>query len=163
MTVEMEISCLILYQDTKKARQTPLRQDAPPDTKNGVRAPAQNRKSGAMSTPSRQASKSELALGMVVSSVDELNDSQRKSAASHLVKLFIEQTNLAVKAGAYSIPNGRTAKEIGTELGLRIEHAMYHVLSGGAGDPSDASKTQLRTILFSVKKIPALRDRLLSG
>ena len=102
-------------------------------------------------------------MGTVVSGVDELSDSQRKSAATHLVKLFIDQTNLAVKAGAYSVPNGRTAKEIGTELGLRIEHAMYHVLSGGSGDPSEAYKNQLRTILFNVKKNPVLRDRLLSG
>jgi hypothetical protein len=102
-------------------------------------------------------------MGMVVSSVDELSDSQRKSVATHLIKLFIDQTNLAVKAGAYSVPNGRTAKEIGTELGLRIEHAMYHVLSGGSGDPNDAYKNQLRTILFNVKKNPVLRDRLLSG
>ena len=156
-------SGLTSQQDTKKARQTTTNQELLSDTKNGVRAPAQNRKASAISTPSRQASRSELAMGMVVSSVDELSDSQRKSVASHLVKLFIDQTNLAVKAGAYSIPNGRTAKEIGTELGLRIEHAMYHVLSGGAGDPSDAYKNQLRTVLFNVKKNPVLRDRLLSG
>ena len=149
-------------QDTKKARQTPTHQDTQSDTKNGVR-PTQSRKSSAMTTPSRQASRSELAMGMVVSSVDELSDSQRKSVASHLVKLFIDQTNIALKAGAYSLPNGRTAKEIGTELGLRIEHAMYHVLSGGSGDPSDAYKHQLRTVLFNVKKNPLLRDRLLSG
>ena len=150
-------------QDTKKARQTPTHQDTHSDTKNGVRPPPQNRKSSALSTPSRQASRSELAMGMVVSSVDELNDSQRKSVAGHLVKLFIDQTNLALKAGAYSLPNGRTAKEIGAELGLRTEHAMYHVLSGGSGDPSDAYKNQLRTIMFNVKKNPVLRDRLLSG
>src|SRR5205823_2694484 len=131
---------------------TPTRHDPPSDTKNGVRAPTQNRKSSAMSTPSRQASRSELGLGAVVSSVDELSDSQRKSAATHLIKLFIDQTNLAVKAGAYSVPNGRSVKEIGTDLGIRIEHAMYHVLSGGSGDPSDAYKNQMRTILFNVKK-----------
>jgi hypothetical protein len=102
-------------------------------------------------------------MGTVVSSMDELSDSQRKNVAVHLVKLFIDQTNIAVKAGAYSVPNGRTAKEIGTEIGLRIEHAMYHVLSGGSGEPSDAYKNQLRTILFNVKKNPVLRDRLLSG
>ena len=102
-------------------------------------------------------------MGMVVSSVDELSDSQRKSVAGHLVKLFIDQTNLALKQGVYSVPNGRTAREIGTELGLRVEHAMYHVLSGGSGDPNDAYKNQLRTILFNVKKNPVLRDRLLSG
>jgi hypothetical protein len=116
-----------------------------------------------MSTPSRQASRSEFGMGVVVSSVDELSDGQRKNVATHLIKLFIDQTNLAVKAGAYSVPNGRTAKEIGTELGLRIEHAMYHVLSGRSGDSSDAYKNQMRTILFNVKKNPVLRDRLLSG
>lgn len=154
-------SHLTFHQDTKKARQSPT--DTPTEPKSGVRPTAQHRKSSAMATPSRQASRSELGQGSVVTSVNELNDTQRRNAAGSLIRLFIDQTNLAVKQGAYSVPHGHTAKETGTDLGLRIEHAIYHVLSAGFGEPSDAYKNQMRTILFNVKKNPDLRDRLLSG
>ena len=98
-----------------------------------------------------------------MSSVDELVNGQRKNAAGHLSKIFIEQTNHALKQGVYNVPEGQTANEVGTNLGLRVEHAMYHNLSTGCGEPNEAYKNQLRTIVFNVKKNAALRDRLLSG
>ena len=150
---------LTMIKDSKKARQDTSETPVP---KNGARTVSANRKSGAMATPSRQASRSG-AVSNVVSSADQLEDETRKNAAKHVVKLFIDQTNLAVKQGTFSVPQGHTAKDIGNELALRVENAMYNVLSNGSGEPSEAYKNQLRTISFNVKKNPALRDRLLNG
>ena len=158
-----EANSLTFSQDAKKARQSQAQMDSPSDATNGARGSPQKRKSSAMSAPSRQASKSELVQGSLVTSVDELSNAQRKGVAGHLIKLFIDQTNDAVKKSAYSLPQGQTAKEVGTQLGLRIEHAMYHILSAGSGEPSEQYKAQMRTIAFNVKKNSTLRDRLLTG
>lgn len=40
---------------------------------------------------------------------------------------------------------------------------MYQNICGGAGEPTEPYKSQLRTILFNVKKNTSLRDRLLVG
>lgn len=53
--------------------------------------------------------------------------------------------------------------DVARPLGLSLEHAMYTNLCGGSGEPNEQYKSQLRTILFNVKKNPSLRDRLLVG
>ncbi len=89
--------------------------------------------------------------------------SQRKSAAVPLIKLLSSEAIEAQRQGKYSIPAGQTADGIGAHLGLSIEHAVYHILCHGSGDTNDAYKSQIRTILFNVKKNDALRDGLLDG
>lgn len=88
---------------------------------------------------------------------------QRKSVATSLVKQFTSDATAAQKQGKYSIPDGETADDVATHLALSVEHALYHVLCHGSGDPNDAYRSQLRTILFNVRKNDALRDSLLNG
>lgn len=87
----------------------------------------------------------------------------RKSVANALVRLFTEQARVAQEQGKYSIPEGKTKDDVGHSLGIAVEQAMYHNLCGGSGEPNEAYKQQLRTILFNVRKNPSLRDSLLVG
>jgi Transcription factor S-II (TFIIS), central domain/SPOC domain len=154
---------LTFFQDTKKQRQSSTHPTpASADVQNGARPTSQNRKSSVVQTPSRQSSRSEVFHGLGASSLDEL-PTQRKSVATSLVRLFSAEATVAQKQGKYSIPAGHTADGVGTELGLSVEHALYQILSHGTGDPNDAYKSQIRTILFNVKKNDALRDGLLNG
>jgi len=141
---------------TKKARGTPVA-----DT-NGARAASQSRKSSQMSPAPRQGSKSEPGQA-IVQDVKELANASRKQAASTLIKLFIEQTKDAVKQGVYTVPTGSTVHDVATQIGLRVEHALYHIQSGGSGEPNEAYKNHLRSITFNVKKNHALATRLLQG
>ena len=122
-------------QSTKRARGTPAT-----DT-NGK--PATTRK--ASQTPSRQT-------GVPVAQDPKELPGQRSGSAVNLVKLFIDQTKAAVKAGAFSLPRDTTPDAHGTQIGLLIEHALYHDLSGGSGQPNEAYKNQLRAITFNIKK-----------
>ena len=151
------------YQDSKKQRQSSIHAiTSSIDAQNGARHAPQKRKSSVLQMPSRQNSRSEVSHGVVVPGVDEL-PSQRRSAAASLIKLFSSEAGVAQNQGNYSIPAGQTADSVGTQLGLSVEHAVYHILSHGSGDPNDAYKSQVRTISFNVKKNNALRDGLLDG
>lgn len=77
--------------------------------------------------------------------------------------MFSSEAVNAQKQGKFGIPAGQTADGIGTQLGLGVEHALYHILSNGSGEPNDAYKSQVRTIMFNVKKNDSLRDGLLNG
>ncbi|KAF7716057.1 Uncharacterized protein PECH_008701 [Penicillium ucsense] len=96
-------------------------------------------------------------------SVDTLQNPARKSAATALVKLFVDQIKLAQKQGSTTSLKIQSVESIAHRLGSAIEDAMYRNFCGDAGEPSEPYKLQLRTILFNVKKNPSLRDRLLSG
>ena len=115
-----------------------------------------------LQTPSRQASGSGPASTSVASSVDELPAQRRKSAGS-LNKFFASLANDAHGLGKGTLSPGASAEEVGTQLGLNVEHALYHALSHGTGDPNEAYRTQLRAILFNVKKNDDLRDGVLNG
>lgn len=95
--------------------------------------------------------------------VEDLVIPARKSAAVALIKLFVEQVAASHKKGVSSFPTGESAENAARQLGLAIEDAMYRNLCGQAGEPTEAYKAQLRTIIFNVKKNPSLRDRLLVG
>ncbi|KAJ6108131.1 hypothetical protein N7523_009454 [Penicillium sp. IBT 18751x] len=98
-----------------------------------------------------------------IGTVEDLVIPARKSAATALIKLFVEQVIAAQKNGSYSLPGGQNAEDAARQLGLAIEDAMYNHFCGRAGEPTEPYKLQLRTILFNVKKNPSLRDRLLVG
>ncbi|OAL22755.1 hypothetical protein AYO20_11104 [Fonsecaea nubica] len=132
----------------KKARGTPAA-----DT-NGTKAVKAE-------TPTRQVSSSEPVSAVAVD-VKELTHT-RKQAASTLIKLIEQQIKEAVKQGDYVVPTGTSATEVANQIGLRTEHALYHVQAGGSGDPNEAYKTQLRAISFNVKKNRTLGVRLLNG
>lgn len=112
---------------------------------------------------SRHGSLTETTPAELPSLPEEISNPARKSAASALVKLFVDQISGARKQGSFKLPQGKTAEEVARQLGLSIEHAMYVNICGGSGEPTEPYKLQLRTILFNVKKNTALRDRLLVG
>ncbi|KAF7505502.1 hypothetical protein GJ744_000749 [Endocarpon pusillum] len=150
-------------QDSKKQRQTSAHPTPSSNLgQNGGHPIQQRRKSSGIQTPSRQSSKSEASHAQVASKIDEL-PAQRKQVATNLARIFSLEAVNAQKQGKFGIPAGQTADGLGTQLGLGVEHALYHILSNGSGEPNDAYKSQVRTIMFNVKKNDALRDGLLDG
>ncbi|KAJ5090057.1 hypothetical protein N7532_008741 [Penicillium argentinense] len=95
-------------------------------------------------------------------SVEDLTIPARKSAAVALIKLFVEPGASSQKK-ATSQPAEQPTQDATRQLGLAIEDAMYRNLCGQTGEPNEAYKAQLRTIMFNVKKNHSLRDRLLVG
>ncbi|KAL2811488.1 transcription factor S-II, central domain-containing protein [Aspergillus granulosus] len=96
-------------------------------------------------------------------SIAELTIPARRNAANALSKVFVDQISDASTRGSFNLPEGKSGEEFGEQLGLSVENAMYQNLCGGSGEPTEAYKLQLRTVLFNVKKNPSLRDRLLVG
>ncbi|KAJ5755869.1 Zinc finger PHD-type [Penicillium manginii] len=92
--------------------------------------------------------------------VEDLVIPARKSAAGALIKLFVEQLATSQPKG---VSAGESAENAARQLGLAIEDALYRNLCGQTGEPNEAYKAQLRTIVFNVKKNPSLRERLLVG
>ncbi|OQE46717.1 hypothetical protein PENCOP_c001G06530 [Penicillium coprophilum] len=87
----------------------------------------------------------------------------RKSVATHLIKLFVDQVTAAQKAGSFTLRANQSAEDVAQELALSIEDAMYESICGRSGEPNESYKAQLRSIMFNVKKNASLRDRLLIG
>lgn len=123
--------------------------------------PSQKRKSSSLATPIRQTSRSEPTQAALIGDPEELRNGIRHSTANALVKLFVDQANATKKAGSNSLPPGKTPAEVGKHIGLSVEHAMYHRLNGGTGDPGQDYKEQLRAILHNIKNNSVLRDRVL--
>ncbi|KAJ5993623.1 hypothetical protein N7451_009347 [Penicillium sp. IBT 35674x] len=98
-----------------------------------------------------------------VATVEELVLPARKSAANALIKFFVDQITAAQKKESFSLPDGQSAEETARQLGLSVEGAMYQNICEGTGEPTEPYKSQLRAILFNVKKNHSLRDRLLVG
>ncbi|KIV90415.1 hypothetical protein PV10_07724 [Exophiala mesophila] len=143
----------------KKARAT-----SSAETNGSKPEPSRDGKPSLPEPPSRQASRSEPAGGApIVSDVKELTNSSRKSGATSLIKLIDSLIKDAVKQKEYSIPPKTSAMEVATQIGLQVEHALYHIQAGGTGDPNEAYKIQLRAVTFNVKKNHALGVRLLTG
>ena len=97
-----------------------------------------------------------------IPSLDELMPS-RKSVATHLIKFFVDQVTVALKAGSLTLRANQSSEDLAHQLGLSIEDAMYENICQRTGEPSEPYKSQLRSIMFNVKKNISLRDRLLVG
>ncbi|KAL1986574.1 hypothetical protein VTN96DRAFT_6152 [Rasamsonia emersonii] len=126
-------------------------------------SPAQARKGSTAEPTPRQGSVTEKATAEVAGTPEEIGNAARRSCANALVKLFVDQIHEAQKQGTYQLPEGKSVEDVARPLGLSIEHAMYLNICGGTGEPNEPYKSQLRTILFNVKKNTSLRDRLLVG
>jgi len=87
----------------------------------------------------------------------------RKSVATALIKFFRDQLAVALKAGSFTLRANQSSEDLAQQLGLSIEDAMYESICGRSGEPNEAYKSQLRSIMFNVKKNASLRDRLLVG
>lgn len=120
-------------------------------------------KSSTNGSSSRQSSATGKALPEVPSTLEEISNQSRRSVAVALVKLFVDQVSVAQKQDRFKLPQGRTVEDVAGQLALSIEHAMYQNLCGGSGEPTEPYKTQVRTILFNVKRNTSLRDSLLVG
>ncbi|CAG7940571.1 unnamed protein product [Penicillium olsonii] len=94
--------------------------------------------------------------------LEELNHS-RRALATPLIKFFVDQVGLALKAGSLTLRPDQSSEDLGRQLGLSIEDAMYETLCQRTGEPNDAYKSQIRSIMFNLKKNTSLRDRLLVG
>ncbi|CAI7587651.1 unnamed protein product [Penicillium bialowiezense] len=97
-----------------------------------------------------------------IPSLEELMPS-RKSVATHLIKFFTDQVTTAVKSGSLTLRENQSSEDLAYQLGLSIEDAMYENICQRTGEPSELYKSQLRSIMFNVKKNSSLRDRLLVG
>ncbi|KAL3470761.1 transcription factor S-II, central domain-containing protein [Aspergillus californicus] len=104
-----------------------------------------------------------VAVGDSAKSIEDISGAARRNAVIALSKLFVEQISDALARGSFKMPEGKSGEDVGQQLGLSVEHALYENQCGGSGEPSVPYKQQLRTILFNVKKNPSLRDRLLVG
>ncbi|GAD97489.1 conserved hypothetical protein [Paecilomyces variotii No. 5] len=161
------------FEDTKettepetgsKSKQRRLSSHSKPDADhNGRVTPGHGRNLSSAASPPQQVPVEEKASPGTVGSAGEITNPARRSVASALVKLFVDQIPEALKRGSFQLPAEKSAEEVGRQLGLAIENAMYKNICGGSGEPSEPYKLQLRTILFNVKKNPSLRDRLLVG
>ncbi|KAI9925200.1 hypothetical protein AWENTII_011661 [Aspergillus wentii] len=122
-------------------------------------------KAGSQAPASRQGSVAETvtATAEELWKPEDISNPARRSAATALVKLFVDQISEAQKRGSFSLPKGKPAEDFARQLGISIENAMYQSICGGSGEPTEPYKLQLRTILFNVKKNVSLRDRLLVG
>ena len=128
-----------------------------------VKEAPQRRTSTVMPAPSRRVSKGGVAETEAVENVTDLQNDARRNSANALTKFFVEQTALAQKQGIYKLATGQTSESVGLRLALEVEHAIFMNHPSQTAEPSAAYRVQLRSILFNVKKNPALRDRLLLG
>ncbi|KAK4860781.1 hypothetical protein LT330_004512 [Penicillium expansum] len=87
----------------------------------------------------------------------------RKTVATHLIKLFVDQIAAALKAGSFTLRANQSVEDMAQQLALSIEDAMYESICGRSGEPNESYKAQLRSIMFNVKKNASLRDRLIIG
>lgn len=102
-------------------------------------------------------------LAGVAKDAKDIANPTRSKIASNIVKSFIEQANGLVQSGAISLAKGETPKSLGTNVALQVEHAVYQVRSGGEGEPSDAYRDQMRTILNNIKSNADLAARLMNN
>ena len=99
----------------------------------------------------------------LVESTAELQNPTRKRSAEALVKLFVDQTKQAKKQGSYVPPPNKSVDDVGLQLGLLVEYALYMNYWDPAAAPREQYGLVLRQILHNVKANAALRDRLLVG
>ena len=99
----------------------------------------------------------------LVESTAELQNPTRKRSAEALVKLFVDQTKQAKKQGTYAPSPNKSVDDVGLQLGLLVEYALYMNYWDPAAAPREQYGLVLRQILHNVKANSALRDRLLVG
>jgi len=109
-----------------------------------------------------QATQANSILANVAQDAKDISNSTRRNTATRIVKPFIEQTDTLVQDGAVSLAKGQTVQELGTRIALEVEHAVYYVRSGGSGEPNNAYKEHIRTILNNIKTNTSLAIRLMS-
>ncbi|KAI9818857.1 MAG: hypothetical protein M1827_007678 [Pycnora praestabilis] len=123
----------------------------------------QRRASKAMPAPARRDSKDGPIQTELVQNISDLQNTFRKNIAETLLKTFKQQVTAAEKTGSLSLPKNETADAFATRFALGVEHAVFINISNVPGDPNEDYRTKVRTMMFNLKKNPALRDRLFQG
>ncbi|KAI9826560.1 MAG: hypothetical protein M1832_006156 [Thelocarpon impressellum] len=95
--------------------------------------------------------------------VEDLKNEVRKKTASVLIKTLGEQIAQAQAAHTFTLPEGKKAENVALRLALEIENAVFVNHSNQPGEPNTAYRVRLRSMVFNLKKNPALRDRLLQS
>ncbi|EEP76417.1 predicted protein [Uncinocarpus reesii 1704] len=128
------------------------------------KSPAQSRKASMAGSAISHSSKlSKSPTEPTASGVGHLTQA-RKNVANAIIKLFVEQAGVAQEQGKFSNSGRENERQCRRESGgSHLSKPMYQNLCGGSGEPNDAYKQQMRTILFNVRKNPSLRDSLLVG
>lgn len=96
----------------------------------------------------------------VATEIDALPPKQ-KSMAEKLRDTLIPLINDAADSRSYRIPDGQTARSLATQFALDIDHAMLE----RHGEPESANSpfsSQVRSVMFNIKKNTNLVDQLLS-
>ncbi len=124
---------------------------------------ARRKKSGVAASASKRDVKGAVLQTELVENISDLQSDSRRRIAEALVKLFVEQTEIAQKEGTFKLPAGQTPHAFGLKLGLAVEYAVYLNFWGQSGQPSNLYGDKFRMILHNVKANTALRDRLLNG
>ena len=97
----------------------------------------------------------------VAQSAKDIADPTRSKIAGGFIKSFVDQASTLYSKKVLTLPEGQTAKTLGTTIALNVEHAVYQVRSGGDGEPNDAYKEQMRSILNNIKSNIDLAGRLM--
>lgn len=105
---------------------------------------------------------SDSVLADVAKNAKDISNPTRRTMATRIVKPFIEQTETLVQDGAVTLAKGESVQSLGTRIALEVEHAVYFVRSGGSGEPNNAYKEHIRTILNNIKTNTNLAVRLMS-
>ena len=95
--------------------------------------------------------------------IEDIQNPARKGTARGLIKLFVAETEDALKSGTYTLPAGVTVEASGTQLALRVEYALYMIKSAGSAEPNTAYKDQVKLLLPNIRRNHELRDKLLNG
>ncbi len=115
-----------------------------------------------MPAPKKRAAKAATKHTGLVESIAQL-PSARQSIANVLMKTFIEQLGQTQKAGTYTLAEDQTTEGVATRLALEVEYAVFLNLFGNSDVPSEDYRQKTRSMVFNIKKNPALRDQVLKG
>ncbi|KAI9850522.1 MAG: hypothetical protein M1838_005531 [Thelocarpon superellum] len=95
------------------------------------------------------------------SGLESIPNLTRRKTAGVLIKAIGEQIASAQANGSYTLPDEKTLEDVALQLGLEVEKAVFSHHSNHPGEPSTEYRVRLRSMMFNLKKNPALRDRLL--
>lgn len=85
----------------------------------------------------------------------------RRGAATSLVRLFTDQTKIALKAG-FTLPAKQTVENLGAHTGMLVENAV-HEHSVTSANESEIYKTQIQAIMLNVKRNNTLGGQVVRG
>ena len=95
--------------------------------------------------------------------ISDIESADRQKVATAIVKMFTDETKKAIKAGAFTLPEGQDVDDFGLVLGLAVEYAIYMNYWGMEPKASHQYSDRFRMVLANVKQNASLRDQLLTG